>query len=125
MIFALFMGLSTMTNVSTSYDVYLTSNGLTMLVVGTAVGAVFALLIFAITVVGLPMVVDRDVDFVTAMISSFEVVTQAPVPMLTWAGIVAVLTFVAMLPGFLGLFIVLPILGHATWHLYRILIENA
>lgn len=125
MIFALFMGLSTMTNVSTSYDVYLTTNGLTMLAVGTAVGAVFALLIFAITVVGLPMVVDRDVDFVTAMISSFEVVTQAPVPMLIWAGIVALLTFVAMLPGFLGLFIVLPILGHATWHLYRILIENA
>lgn len=125
MIFALFMGLSTMTNVSSSFEVYLTANGLTMLLVGTAVGAVFAMLIFAITVVGLPMVVDRDVDFVTAMISSFESVMQAPLPMLTWAAIVAVLTFVAMLPGFLGLFVVLPILGHATWHLYRILIENA
>lgn len=125
MIFALFMGLSTMTNVSSSMQVFLTPNGLMMLGVGSAVGAIFAMLIFAVTVVGMPMVVDRDVDFVTAMISSFEVVVQAPVPMFTWAAIVAVSTFVAMLPGFVGLFVVLPVLGHATWHLYRILSNNA
>jgi uncharacterized membrane protein len=121
MIFALFLGLSTMTNVSTSFEVYLTPNGLMMLAVGTVVGALFALLLFMITVISLPMLLDREVDFVTAMITSFQTVARNPVPMLAWAIFIAVITFVAMLPGFLGLFFVLPLLGHATWHLYRLL----
>lgn len=118
MIFALFMGLSVMTNVSTSFEVFLTPNGLTMLGVGTVVGAGFALLLYMITVISLPLLLDREVDFVTAMITSFQTVTASPLPMLAWAVFIAVLTFVAMLPGFLGLFFVLPLLGHATWHLY-------
>ena len=118
MIFALFMGLSVMTNVSSSFDVFLTPNGLTMLAVGTVVGAGFALLLYMITVIALPLLLDREVDFVTAMIASFGTVTANPVPMLAWAALIVVLTFVAMLPGFLGLFFVLPLLGHATWHLY-------
>ncbi|WP_397542983.1 DUF2189 domain-containing protein [Roseovarius salis] len=122
MIFALFLGFSTMTNVSTSFDIYLTREGLTMLAFGTAVGAAFALLLYMITVVSLPMLLDREVDFVTAMITSFRTVTESPVPMLAWAALVAALTFVAMLPAFLGLFIALPLLGHATWHLYRQLV---
>jgi uncharacterized membrane protein len=121
MIFALFLGLSTMTNVSTSFEVYLTANGLMMLGVGTVVGALFALLLFMITVLSLPMLLDREVDFVTAMITSFQTVAQNFVPMLIWALFIAVITFVAMLPAFLGLFFVLPLLGHATWHLYRLL----
>jgi uncharacterized membrane protein len=119
MIFALFLGLSAMTNVSSSLDVYFTSNGLMMLAVGTAVGAVFATVLFSITVVSLPLSLDREVDFVTAMIASFSTVQQNPVVMLSWGALIAVLTFLAMLPGFLGLFIVLPVLGHASWHLYR------
>ncbi|MFN3208909.1 MAG: DUF2189 domain-containing protein [Roseovarius sp.] len=122
MIFALFLGFSTMTNVSSSLDIYLTREGLTMLAVGGAVGAGFALLLFAMTVVALPLLLDREVDFVTAMITSIQAVTRAPGPMLGWAAIVAVLTFVALLPAFLGLFAVLPILGHGTWHLYRQLV---
>ena len=119
MIFALFLGLSTMTNVSSSFDIYLTPEGLRMLAFGTAVGAGFALLLYAITVIALPLLLDREVDFVTAMITSVSVVTANPVPMLAWAAIIAGLTFVALLPAFLGLFVVLPLLGHATWHLYR------
>ncbi|MDF1854640.1 DUF2189 domain-containing protein [Pseudooceanicola sp.] len=118
MIFALFMGLSVMTNVSSSYDVFLTINGLTMLAVGTIVGAGFALLLYMITVIALPLLLDREVDFVTAMIISFTTVTLNPVPMLAWGVFIALTTFVAMLPGFLGLFVTLPLLGHATWHLY-------
>ena len=118
MIFALFMGLSVMTNVSSSFEVFLTPNGLTMLTVGTVVGAAFALLLYMITVIALPLLLDREVDFVTAMITSFQVVTANPVPMLAWAAFIVALTFVAMLPAFLGLFLVLPLLGHATWHLY-------
>ncbi|WP_295314064.1 DUF2189 domain-containing protein [Roseobacter sp.] len=124
MIFALFMGLSTMTNVSSSLDVFLTLNGLSMLAFGTLVGAVFAVLIFAVAVIGLPLLLDREVDFITAMITSFGAVRAAPLVMLTWAAVIAVLTFAALLPGFLGLLVVLPVLGHASWHLYRQLSED-
>lgn len=123
MIFALFLGLSTMTNVSSSFEVFLTPNGLTMLAVGTVVGAGFALLLFMITTLSLPLLLDREVDFVTAMITSFQYVLAHPVVMLAWAVLIAVLTFVAMLPWFLGLLVVLPLLGHASWHLYRLLTE--
>lgn len=119
MIFALFLGLSTMTNISSSFEVYLTPNGLTMLAVGTAVGAALAALLFAITVVSLPLLLDREVDFVTAMITSFGVVRSSPGPLFLWAMLIAVVTLVSMVPLFLGLFISLPLLGHATWHLYR------
>jgi len=123
MIFALFLGFSTMTNISSSYEVYLTREGLMMLAFGTLVGAGFAVLLYNITVIALPLLLDREVDFVTAMITSFQVVTGNPVPMLAWAAFIAVVTFVAMLPGFLGLFIVLPLLGHATWHSYCLIAE--
>ncbi|WP_424986199.1 DUF2189 domain-containing protein [Microbulbifer sp. S227A] len=118
MIFALFLGLSTMTNISTSFDVFLTMNGLIMLTVGTVVGALFALLLYMITVLSLPLLLDREVDFVTAMITSFRYVMANPLPMLLWAAFIAATCFAALLPWFLGLFLVLPLLGHATWHLY-------
>ena len=120
MIFALFLGMSTMTNISTSWEVYLTPEGLAMLGVGTVVGGAFALLIYMITVIGLPLLLDREVDYVTAMITSFQAVLQSPGPMLAWAAFIAVVTFLALLPAFLGLFLVLPLLGHASWHLYRL-----
>ncbi|WP_170752645.1 DUF2189 domain-containing protein [Ruegeria lacuscaerulensis] len=119
MIFALFMGLSTMTNVSTSLEVFLTVNGLTMLAVGTLVGAVFATLLYMITVLSIPMLLDRELDFVTAMIASYSYVSANLTVMLGWGVFVAVLTFLAMIPWFLGLLIILPLLGHASWHLYR------
>ncbi|MBU2962619.1 DUF2189 domain-containing protein [Citreicella sp. C3M06] len=121
MIFALFMGLSVMTNVSSSLAVFLTPNGITMLAMGTAVGAAFSALLYMITVLALPMLLDREIDFVTAMITSFQYVAAHPVVMFSWAAFIAAATFLAMLPGFLGLFVVLPVLGHATWHLYALL----
>ncbi|MDE4175825.1 DUF2189 domain-containing protein [Phaeobacter sp. PT47_59] len=121
MIFALFLGLSTMTNISSSLDVFLTVEGLSMLGVGTVVGALFALLLYMITVIALPLLLDREVDFVTAMITSFTYVQQNFVAMMLWAAVIAILTFAAMLPGFLGLLLVLPLLGHATWHIYRLI----
>ena len=125
MIFALFLGLSVMTNVSTSFDVYLTMEGLTMLTVGSVVGAGFAALLYMITVLALPLLLDREVDFVTAMITSFQYVLAHPVVMFAWAAFIAVATFLAMLPAFLGLFLVLPLLGHATWHLYDLIKSGA
>ena len=120
MIFALFLGLSTMTNVSSSMEVFLTPNGMSMLAFGTIVGALFALLLYMITVIALPLLLDREVDFVTAMITSFQYVQTYPGPMLGWAIFIAVATFVALIPWFLGLLIVLPLLGHGTWHFYRL-----
>jgi uncharacterized membrane protein len=119
MIFALFMGLSTMTNVSQSYEVFLTPNGLMMIAMELGVGAVLAFLLFSLTVVSLPLVLDREVDFVTAMMVSLRVVRENVWVMLVWAAIIAVLSVLALLPWFLGLMVVLPVLGHATWHLYR------
>jgi uncharacterized membrane protein len=119
MIFALFLGLSTMTNISSSLEVFLSLNGALMLGVGSLVGALFALLLYMITVISLPLLLDREVDFVTAMIASFTYVQRNFLLMMLWAGAISVLTFAALLPGFAGLFLVLPLLGHATWHIYR------
>jgi uncharacterized membrane protein len=119
MIFALFMGLSTMTNISESLEVFLTPSGLMMIAVELGVGAVLAFLLFSMTVVSLPLVLDREVDFVTAMLTSMKAVRANLFVMLVWAMIIAVLSLLALLPWFLGLMVVLPVLGHATWHLYR------
>ncbi|GKY87682.1 DUF2189 domain-containing protein [Sinisalibacter aestuarii] len=120
MIFALFLGFMPMTNISTDWGATLfTQNGISMLLFGTAVGAGLAFVLFAITVMGLPMLLDREFDFISAMIYSFQTVMANLVPMLAWGLLIAVLTFAAMLPFFLGLFVVMPVLGHATWHLYR------
>ena len=93
--------------------------GLAMLAVGSAVGGLMALAFYAMTVISLPMLVDRKVDFLTAIIASFKVMRGNPATMLAWAAVIAGLLFAAMLPAFLGLLVVLPVLGHATWHLYR------
>jgi uncharacterized membrane protein len=119
MIFALFLGNATMTNVSSSFAVFLTPDGLIMLTFGTLVGAAFATLLFCLTVVSLPMLLDREVDFVTAMLTSFALVRENPRVMLGWGALIAICLFLGMLPAFLGLFLVLPVFGHASWHLYR------
>lgn len=119
MIFALFLGLQAMTNISSSFDVFLTMNGLTMLLIGTIVGAVFSGVLFSLTVVSLPLLLDKEIDFVTAMITSVAVVLNNPKTMLVWGVLIASLLFVSIALGFLGLLVTLPLLGHATWHLYR------
>ena len=111
MIFALFLGLSTMTNISSSLEVYLSINGLLMLAIGSSVGAVFALLVYMITLFSVPMLVAREVDFVTAMIASFQAVQNNFFNLMIWALIIAGFTFLSMLPWFLGLFLTRHYLG--------------
>ncbi|MCP5087420.1 MAG: DUF2189 domain-containing protein [Rhodobacteraceae bacterium] len=123
LIFALFFGLSRMTNVMSGFDILFTSEGVMFLVVGSAVGAVLAFILFSITVVAVPLLLDREVDFVTAMITSVGFVLENLFVMLVWGAIVAALMVLAMLPFFAGLVVVLPVLGHATWHLYRRALE--
>jgi uncharacterized membrane protein len=96
-----------------------TNEGLLFLAIGNAVGAALSLILFSLTVVSFPLLLDRDVDFVTAMITSVRAVVASPLPMIGWAAVIVVLLIVSALPYFLGLLVTLPVLGHATWHLYR------
>lgn len=120
MIFALFLGLAPMTNILTDWQTTIFSpDGMKMLVVGSLVGAALGLMLYSLTVISLPLLLDREIDFITAMITSWQLVVTNPGPMLAWAALIAVLVVLALIPGFLGLFIVMPVLGHASWHLYR------
>ena len=91
--------------------------------IGNVVGAALSLILFSLTVVSFPLLLDRNVDFVTAMITSVRAVVTSPAPMVGWAAIIVVLLIVSAMPYFLGLLVTLPVLGHATWHLYRRIVE--
>lgn len=118
-VFALFMGVSALTNITSSYAVLLEGRGLVMLIVGTLIGAGFAAVLFSFTVVGLPVLLDREVDFISAIIASVRAVAINPAVMAVWAAIIATTLFLGILPYFLGLFVAMPVLGHASWHVYR------
>jgi uncharacterized membrane protein len=102
-----------------------TNEGLLFLAIGNAVGAALSLILFSLTVVSFPLLLDREVDFVTAMITSVRAVVTSPLPMIGWAAVIVVLLAVSAMPYFLGLVVTLPVLGHATWHLYRRIIAPA
>ncbi len=83
------------------------------------VGAVFAGLIYGISVIAIPMLLDRPTDAVTAGLTSLRLVLTQTGVMLFWGALITVLVVLAMLPGFAGLLVVGPWLGHASWHAYR------
>lgn len=118
---ALFFGLNaSFSSLPQFITVVLTTNqGLLFLLVGNMIGAALSLILFSLTVVSFPLLLDRDVDFVTAMVTSVRAVAASPLPMLGWALIIVMQLIVSAIPFFLGLVITLPVLGHATWHLYR------
>ncbi len=101
-----------------------TSSGWTLIVVGCGVGFLFALVVFAISVVSFPMLLDRNVGVPTAVVTSISAVAANPVTMTMWGLIVAGALVIGALPCFIGLIVVLPVLGHATWHLYRKVVEH-
>ncbi len=103
---------------------FATEAGWTLIVVGNGVGFLFALLVLAISVVSFPMLVHRNVGVVTAVATSLRVVAVNFLPMMGWGMIVALLLLLGSLPAFIGLAIVVPLLGHATWHLYRKVIPD-
>ena len=122
-VFAVSFGTATMTNVMTSLEVYATFEGVSMLLIGSVIGAALAGLLFSISVIGVPMLLDREVDIVTAMITSFKATVENRSAMILWAMIVAGATVAACLPLFLGMIFVFPMLGHSAWHLYQAVIE--
>lgn len=100
-------------------DVFTTGAGWAMLIIGCGVGFLFAVATLVTTVVSIPLLIDRHVGVATAIATSLEVSRKNPVVVATWGLIVAVSLVVATIPLFLGLILAFPILGHATWHLYR------
>lgn len=121
-LFLMFYGLKVPSAQQLFVEILSTSHGMAFAAVGNAVGAVIAIMVFSITVVSFPLLADRDVDFVTAMITSVRCVLTHPVQMIAWSVVIGLLLVISLLSGFLGLFITLPVLGHASWHLYRRLI---
>ncbi|MEM7060201.1 MAG: DUF2189 domain-containing protein [Pseudomonadota bacterium] len=122
-IFAVSFGTSPVTNIMTSFDVFFTGPGITMLIIGTSVGAALATLLFAVSVVGVPLLLDHDIDVVTAMITSVQASIENAKTMAAWGGLIAISVVVGILPLFLGMILVFPVLGFASWHFYRSVIE--
>lgn len=100
-------------------DVVGTTAGWTMIIVGVAVGFLFALLVLTISAIAFPMMLDRNVPVDVAIRTSVRVATANKPILATWGLIVATLLIIGSIPALLGLVVVMPVLGHATWHLYR------
>jgi len=100
-------------------DVLTTERGWALIVIGVGVGFLFAVLSLSISVVSFPMLIDREVRLATAVRTSVTAVMANPAGMALWGLVVAVGLVLGSLPIFLGLIVVMPVLGHATWHLYR------
>ena len=106
------------------HDVFTTGTGWALIGIGIGVGFVFAVLALAIGVVSFPLLVDRDVGFDMAVATSVRAVAANPAPMAVWGLIVAGALVLGSAPLLLGLIVVMPVLGHATWHLYRKLVAS-
>jgi uncharacterized membrane protein len=103
----------------------MTPEGLVFLFLGNAIGALLSIGLFSVSFVSFPLLLDRDVDVVTAMITSVRAVVASPLAAIGWAIIIVLLLIVACLPFFLGVLVVLPVLGHTSWHLYRKIVVSA
>jgi uncharacterized membrane protein len=125
LIYALFFGMSsdgTLGDLVVS--IFTSVNGFVFFIIGNAVGAAFAFVVFSISVVSFPYMLEKDVDPVTAVALSVSAVAKNTLPLAGWALFIAVALAVSWAPFFLGLIIVLPVLGHATWRLYKKMIVH-
>lgn len=104
-------------------QIFTTSSGWGLIIVGCSAGFIFAAVVFTLSVVSFPMLLDRDVGLTTAVETSVRAVLKNPFTMAMWGLIVAVTLGIGSIPLFVGLAIVMPVLGHATWHLYRKTVE--
>jgi uncharacterized membrane protein len=105
-------------------QVLTTPQGWMLILIGCGVGFLFALVALCISVVSFPLMLDRNANAADAMVTSMRVAATNPLPIAAWGLIVAVLLLLGSLPAFLGLAVVVPLLGHATWHLYRKVLEG-
>lgn len=106
-------------------EIFATGRGWALIILGHALGFIFAVVALTIGVISFPLLVDRDVGAVVALQTSVRAVLANPIPMAAWGLIVGVLLALGTVPFFIGLAIVMPVLAHATWHLYRKIVESA
>jgi uncharacterized membrane protein len=118
-IYLFFYGVKTPQIAELVHAVFTTTNGLAFLAVGNLLGGAIAFFMFSILAISCPLLLDRDVDFVTAMLTSLRVVIANPAQMLAWALIIALFIVASICTGLLGFLITMPALGHGTWHIYR------
>ena len=104
-------------------DLLTTPRGWTLIIVRWGIGFLFAALVLSISAISFPLLLDRDVGAAVAMQTSLRVMAANPLPMALWGLIVAALLVIGSIPFFVGLAVVMPLLGHATWHLYRRTVE--
>lgn len=121
-IFALFFGKGLPAADNFVSEVFLSVESIPFLIVGTGVGAVLAALVFAISVVSIPMLLDRRVDVLTAVVTSLAAVRHNPRATAVWAGLIVLFSSAGLVTAYLGLILTLPLIGHATWHAYRNLV---
>jgi uncharacterized membrane protein len=120
LLMALFLGMKSYSTLDRFITIITsTTEGWLFLGIGHIVGAALAIIMFSITVISIPMLMEREIDIVTAMITSVKAVLASPVVMVGWGLIVTLLVILGSLPLFLGLVIILPVLGHTTWHIYK------
>ena len=105
-------------------QVFTTSSGLILIIVGCGVGFLFAVVVLTVGVVSFPLLLDRDVGAAVAVQTSVRAVLANPMTVAMWGLIVAGALVIGSLPLFIGLAVVLPVLGHSTWHLYRKIVEH-
>jgi uncharacterized membrane protein len=104
-------------------EVFTTRQGWTLIIVGNAAGFLFALVAFVLSAVSFPLLVDRDAGVMAAVATSIQAVMKNPLTMALWGLIIAAALVLGSIPAFVGLAVVMPVLGHATWHLYRKVVE--
>ncbi|MEQ1578093.1 MAG: DUF2189 domain-containing protein [Hyphomicrobium sp.] len=109
----------TMINAESLKNLVTTPTGWMFVILGNAAGAILAFSVFSISAISFPMLYDREVDFVTAMVSSVKLVIASPRAMIGWCIFIAICMVLSLITAFLGLFLAMPVIGHATWHLYR------
>jgi uncharacterized membrane protein len=125
LLFAVMVGGGQLSLDGSPAQLFFSGSGLAFLGVFTVVGAAIAALVFAISVVSIPMMLDRQTDFITAILTSVAAVRANPWSMALWAALIVIFTGIGLLTFYLGLAIALPLIGHATWHAYRSLVEDS
>ena len=110
---------------SSAAELFFSGSGLTFLIVFTLVGAIIAAIVFVVSVVSIPMMLDRKTDFITAVLTSITAVRVNPAPMVLWAALIVIFTGIGLITFYIGLAIALPLIGHATWHAYRDMVEDS
>ncbi len=125
LVFLLFFGLNELQPEAFIKALTTTYSGLYFILLGNLAGAVLATIVFSVTVISFPLLMDRDIDFITAITASVKAVTNNLLPMFVWALIIGVSVLVSFMTFFLGLIVLLPVLGHGTWHMYRKIVASA